>query len=158
MKQVLCILIFLTPIAEIKWWTHFEMWKFHLAVATEIWLQVLRNVNHLTSELRYFYIHRIAISGPKLNYLEPASCTVRMQRSSVTAGLPFPYWLSQTCCSSSCQTRRADRENSEEPSKKMQRKKEKGGGKSVVLCCCLEKCKDVPEKNLNVCKYYFIPF
>lgn len=101
-------------------------------------------MKRLTSKLSYFYLHRMAISGPKLNYLEAMSCTVSMQRSSVTTRLYFSYHLSQTR-SVSCQ-RRADREISEETGMKLPGIR-KGNMKSGVLCCCLEMCKDFPEKN-----------
>lgn len=87
-------------------------------------------MEHLTSELSYFYLHSMAISGPKLNYLEAMSCTVSMQRSSVTTRLYFSYHLSQTH-SVSCQSRRADKEISEETGMKLSGIR-KGNMKSAV--------------------------
>jgi len=62
-------------------------------------LLVLENMKCLTSNLRHFCKHRIAISGARLNYLEAMSRAVSLQSSAVATGLSFPYWLSQTCCS-----------------------------------------------------------
>lgn len=72
-------------------------------------------------------MRRIAISGPKLNYLEATSGTVSLQSSSVTARLSFPSRLSQTCCSISHPSRRADRETSEKQRMTVQRETGKEG-------------------------------